>query len=104
MIKDDAPETTLTRADLRDAVYRACPELSREGAKKILDDILEEISEALIRGEHVKIRGVGNFKVRSKRERVGRNPKTGVEAKICPRRVISFKASQSWVDLLSGKA
>jgi len=54
---------------------------------------LEEISNALVRGESVKLRSFGLFSVRAKRERVGRNPRTGVEAPIKPRRVLTFKPS-----------
>ena len=64
----------------------------------------EEISEALLRGESVKLRSFGTFNVRSKRERIGRNPKTGVEAKITPRRVLTFKASPVLVAHVNGDA
>lgn len=95
MTDDDDDTPCVTRADLREAAYRACPDVSREDVRKLLDDTLEEISDALTRDETVKLSSFGVFKVRCKRERIGRNPKTGVEAKIAPRRVVSFKASRA---------
>lgn len=84
---------TATRADLLDAVYASCPTLSRAQAKEIFEIALEEISDALVRGEPVKLRSFGLFSVRSKRERIGRNPRTGIEVPIKPRRVLTFKPS-----------
>ena len=94
---------TLTRAGLREAVYACCPTLSRAEARKILDAAFDEISEALVRGEAVKLRSFGTFSVRSKRERIGRNPKTGVEAPISPRKVLTFKASPVLVAHVNGE-
>jgi integration host factor subunit alpha len=96
MVRKTAPGTTLTRAALREAVYSCCPTLSRAEARKILDSTFEEIS--------VKLRSFGTFNVRSKRERIGRNPKTGVEATITPRRVLTFKASPVLVAHVNGDA
>lgn len=93
MMNKSVSGRTLTRAALREAVYVCCPALSRADARKILDATFEEICEALARGESVKLRSFGTFNIRSKRERVGRNPKTGVEAPISPRKVLTFKAS-----------
>lgn len=104
MIKRSAPGQTLTRASLREAVYESCPTLSRAEARKILDTAFDEIAEALTRGESVKLRSFGTFNVRSKRERVGRNPKTGVEATITSRRVLTFKASPVLVAHVNGDA
>jgi integration host factor subunit alpha len=84
---------TATRADLLNAVYASCPMLSRAEAKQIFEMALEEISNALEHGEPVKLRSFGLFSVRAKRERIGRNPRTGVEAPIKPRRVLTFKPS-----------
>lgn len=75
------------------AVYTSCPALSRAQAKQIFEMALEEITDALVRGEPVKLRSFGLFTVRAKRERVGRNPRTGVEVPITPRRVLTFKPS-----------
>lgn len=84
---------TATRADLLNAVYAACPGLSRAQARDIFEMALEEISGTLARGEPVKLRSFGLFSVRAKRERIGRNPRTGVEVPITPRRVLTFKPS-----------
>jgi integration host factor subunit alpha len=104
MVKKMETGSTLTRAALREAVYGCCPTLSRAEARKILDATFEEIGEALLRGESVKLRSFGTFNVRSKRERIGRNPKTGVEATITPRRVLTFKASPVLVAHVNGDA
>ncbi|HMK88719.1 MAG TPA: integration host factor subunit alpha [Methylocystis sp.] len=105
MTRDDATRGgVLTRAALREAVYACCPSLSRAEARKILDTTFEEISQALMRGEQVKLRSFGTFNVREKRGRIGRNPKTGVEAPICPRKVLTFKASPVLIAHLNGEA
>ena len=83
---------TVTRSDLADAVFRRIG-LSRLESAQLLEMVIDEISEAVLRGENVKLSGFGAFQQRSKRERVGRNPKTGVEATITPRKVLVFKAS-----------
>jgi integration host factor subunit alpha len=84
---------TLTRADLADALHKEVG-LSRADSAKIVEQILKEMCEALSNGENVKISGFGTFVLRDKGERVGRNPKTGVEVPIAPRRVLTFRASQ----------
>jgi integration host factor subunit alpha len=104
MVRKNEQGNTLTRAALREAVYGCCPTLSRAEARRILDSTFDEISEALLRGECVKLRSFGTFNVRSKRERIGRNPKTGVEATITPRRVLTFKASPVLVAHVNGDA
>jgi integration host factor subunit alpha len=88
-----ANRKTATRADLLDAVYASCPTLSRAQAKQIFEMTLEEITDTLVRGETVKLRSFGLFLVRAKRERIGRNPRTGVEVPITPRRVLTFRPS-----------
>jgi len=93
---------TATRADLLEAVYSASPVLSRAQAREIFEIALEEISAALVRGESVKLRSFGLFNVRSKRERIGRNPRTGVEVPITPRRVLTFKPSPVLTAHLNG--
>lgn len=95
---------TTTRADLLDAVFQACPTLSRLQARTIFEMTLEEIADSLDRNEAVKLRGFGAFNVRSKRERIGRNPKTGVEAAIKPRRVVTFKPSPVLVAQVNGQS
>lgn len=88
---------TLTRADLADALQRDVG-LSRADSSKLVEEILEHMCEALSRGENVKISGFGTFVLRDKGQRVGRNPKTGVEVPIAPRRVLTFRASQMMRD------
>ena len=83
---------TLTRADLTDAVYRRVG-LSRSESAALVESVLDEVCDALVRGETVKLSSFGSFIVRSKGERIGRNPKTGVEVPIEPRRVMIFKPS-----------
>ena len=95
---------TLTRVALREAVYACCLSLSRAEASKILDAFLDEICAMLARGEPVKLHSFGSFNVRSKHERIGRNPGTGVEAPITPRRVVTFKPSPVLVARVNGKA
>lgn len=93
---------TATRADLLDAIYESCRTLSRAQARDIFEMALGEISEALVRGETVKLRSFGLFAVRSKRERIGRNPRTGVEVPIKPRRVLTFKPSPVLIASVNG--
>jgi len=100
--KQAATGKTTTRADLLDAVYTACPLLSRAQARQIFEETLEEIVTALLRGEPVKLRSFGAFNVRAKRERIGRNPRNGVEAVINARRVLTFKASPTLVARING--
>ena len=83
---------TVTRADLAEAVYRRVG-LSRSESAELVQAFLDEIADAATRGETVKLSSFGSFVVRSKNERVGRNPKTGVEVPILPRRVMVFKPS-----------
>ena len=83
---------TVTRAHLSEAVYQEVG-LSRNESADLVEAILNEISEALARGEPVKISSFGSFSVRQKGQRIGRNPKTGEEVPILPRRVLIFRAS-----------
>lgn len=85
--------STLTRADLADAINRKMG-LSRAESLTLVESILDKMSDALADGENVKISGFGTFLLRDKTERIGRNPKTGVEVPITPRRVMTFRASQ----------
>ncbi len=101
-IKPSKVGKTTTRADLLEAVYSSSPILSRAQAREIFEIALEEISDALVRGENVKLRSFGLFSIRSKRERIGRNPRTGVEVPITPRRVLTFKPSPVLTACLNG--
>lgn len=83
---------TVTRADLSEAVYQEVG-LSRNESSDLVESVLDEIAGALVRGEMVKISSFGSFAVRQKGQRVGRNPKTGEEVPILPRRVLVFRPS-----------
>ena len=85
-------EKTITRSDLANAVHKQIG-LSHNECSHLVSSLLEEVTECLISGEAVKLSSFGTFSVQSKRQRVGRNPKTGVEAVITPRRVLSFRPS-----------
>lgn len=85
-------EKTLTRMELSEAVFRTVG-LSRNESADLVESVLESISDALVRGETVKISSFGTFSVRSKTARIGRNPKTGEEVPIEPRRVLTFRPS-----------
>jgi integration host factor subunit alpha len=93
--------STLTRADLADAVNRKLG-FSRSDSLNMVESILDLMCDALANGENVKISGFGTFLLRDKSERIGRNPKTGVEVPITPRRVLTFRASQMLKDQIAG--
>ena len=84
---------TLTRMDLSEAVFREVG-LSRNESAQLVESVLGHVSDALVKGETVKISSFGTFSVRDKAARVGRNPKTGQEVPISPRRVLTFRPSQ----------
>jgi integration host factor subunit alpha len=86
-------EKTITRAQLSEAIYEEVG-LSRNESAALLETVLEEMSLALTKGDTVKISSFGSFSVRSKGQRIGRNPKTGTEVPILPRRVLVFRPSQ----------
>ena len=91
---------TLTRADLADVVHRKLG-LSRAESAGVVERVLFHMCHALSEGTNVKISGFGTFILRDKGERVGRNPKTGVEVPIAPRRVMTFRASQIMRDRIA---
>ncbi len=93
--------STLTRADLADAINRKLG-FSRAESLELVESLLRHMCDALADGENVKISGFGTFLLRDKAERVGRNPKTGVEVPITPRRVMTFRASQMLKDQIAG--
>ena len=90
-------QKTLTRLDLAEAIFEQVG-FSRNESAKLLESVLQHVSDALVRGEAVKISSFGTFNVRKKNARLGRNPKTGEEAQIPPLRVISFRPSQNMKD------
>src|SRR5262249_58624768 len=93
-------DATVTRAQLGEAVYQEVG-LSRNESADLVETVLREISDALARGEMVKISSFGSFAVRQKGQRVGRNPKTGQEVPISPRRVLVFRASHALKDQIN---
>lgn len=93
-------ETTVTRAQLAEAVYQEVG-LSRNDSSQLVDVILEEVSQSLIKGDVVKLSSFGSFQVRNKAQRMGRNPKTGEEVPILPRRVLVFRASHVLKDKIN---
>jgi integration host factor subunit alpha len=84
---------TITRAQLGEAVYQEVG-LSRNESADLLETVLNQLSEALAKGESVKISSFGTFSVRQKGQRIGRNPKTGEKVPILPRKVLVFRPSQ----------
>ena len=105
MTKSSEPSDvrTVTRADLAEAVYPQLG-LSRSESAELVETVLREISAAIARGETVKLSSFGSFVVRSKGERIGRNPKTGIEVPITPRRVMVFKPSNVLKGRINGGA
>lgn len=91
---------TITRADLSEAVYQEVG-LSRNESAELVETVLDEIAQNLVGGENVKISSFGSFMVRDKGGRIGRNPKTGEEVPIEPRRVLVFRPSQVLKDRVS---
>lgn len=93
---------TLTRADLSDAVHNEIG-LSRADSAQLVEHVLDEICGALVKGQNVKISSFGTFMLRDKGRRIGRNPKTGKEVPIEPRRVLTFRPSQLMRDRINAK-
>lgn len=98
-----AVQRTVTRVDLAEAVYR-CVGLSRKESAILVQSVLDELADALIGGESIKLSSFGRFLVRTKSERVGRNPKTGIEVPITRRRVMVFKPSNVLKARINGLA
>ena len=92
---------TLTRAEIAESIHSKLG-LSRTESLAMVESILQHMCGALADGENVKISGFGTFLLRDKGERIGRNPKTGVEVPITPRRVMTFRASQMLKDRIAG--
>lgn len=95
-------DKNITRAELAEAVYREVG-LSLNESAKLVDMVLEEVSKALEQGDTVKLSSFGSFSVRSKKMRMGRNPKTGVDVPISPRRILSFHPSHILKDQVNQK-
>ncbi|MFT3726838.1 MAG: integration host factor subunit alpha [Terricaulis sp.] len=90
---------TVTRADLVEALARRT-NMQRADANRLLSRMLDMMQDALVEGDTVKLSRFGNFNVRTKRQRIGRNPKTGEEVPITPRRVVTFRPSQMLRDFV----
>ncbi len=90
-------DKTLTRMDLSESVFREVG-LSRNESAQLVESVLSHISDSLAEGETVKISSFGTFSVRDKAARIGRNPKTGEEVPILPRRVLTFRPSHLMKD------
>ena len=90
---------TVTRADLVEALASRT-NMQRADANRLLTRMLDMVQDALIEGDTVKLSRFGNFNVRTKRQRIGRNPKTGEEVPITPRRVVTFRPSQMLRDFV----
>ena len=93
---------TLTRADLTEVLHREVG-LSRTESADMVNSILDLVSDSLVAGNTVKLSSFGTFMVRAKRQRMGRNPKTGVEVPITPRRVLVFRPSQIMKNIVNGQ-
>lgn len=94
-------EKTTTRADIADALYGEIG-LSRSESADLLESVISEITKSLVKGETVKISSFGSFSIRNKKQRIGRNPKTGEDAPISPRRVLTFRPSNILKDRVNG--
>ncbi len=92
--------STITRADLTEAVYQEVG-LSRNESAELVETVLKEIADALAKGEMVKLSSFGSFSVRQKGRRIGRNPKTGDEVPILPRKVLVFRPSHVLKDRIN---
>jgi len=93
----------MTKADIIEAVYEKVGGFSKKEAAEIVESVFNQIKETLERGEKIKISGFGNFIVREKKARIGRNPQTGEEITISARRVLTFKPSQVLKNILNGQ-
>lgn len=92
----------MTKADIIEAVYEKVGGFSKKEAAEIVESVFKQIKDTLKDGEKIKISGFGNFIVREKKARIGRNPQTGEEITISARRVLTFKPSQVLKDALNG--
>ncbi len=102
MTSEKTERSTMTKADIVEKVYQKIG-FSKKEASELVELVFSSLKEVLQNGDKVKISGFGNFLVREKHERVGRNPQTGAQMKISARRVISFRPSQVLKALLDGE-
>lgn len=99
--QENADRHTVTRRDLARSLFVACDRLAHRQAATLVDQVLEEISETLIKGESVTLCNFGKFVIVEKKERKGRNPRTGDFALVKPRKVVSFRASKYLKSMVS---
>ncbi len=102
MVGQNIGKSTMTKADIVERVYEKIGFSKRE-ASELVEMVFKEMKTILQRGEKIKISGFGNFVVRGKHERVGRNPQTGEQIKISARRVLTFRPSQVLKAMLNGE-
>jgi integration host factor subunit alpha len=95
------PPKGITRSDRVVGVSKVVPLAPKAMVRNVLETVLEEITQTLVQGKAVKLRGFGSFVVRAKTERLGRNPRTGEPATIVPRRVLSFKPSPGLLAMMN---
>jgi integration host factor subunit alpha len=88
-------DKAITKRDICNSIHASCRRLSRKTVQELFEADVEEIKSELVKGESVKLRNFGVFSVRSKKERMGRNPKTGEQAIITKRRVVTFRPSDA---------
>lgn len=103
MAAQNLGNSTVTKADLVEKVYQKIGFSKRE-ASELVDMVFTSLKKVLTEGDNVKISGFGNFIVRQKKERVGRNPQTGQQIKISARRVLTFRPSQVLKAILNGES
>ncbi len=102
MSDDKQDRATMTKADIVEQVYEKIG-FSKKEASELVELVFDELKNSLIRGDKVKISGFGNFVVREKKPRVGRNPQTGEQMTISARRVLTFRTSQVLKSMLKGE-
>lgn len=102
MIKDNTDKSTMTKADIVEKVYEKIG-FSKKEASELVEMVFKELKEVLYKGDKVKISGFGNFIVREKKSRIGRNPQTGDQITITARRVLTFRPSQVLKAMLNGE-
>ena len=100
--EDNADRATMTKADIVEKVYQKIG-FSKKEASELVELVFDSLKNVLVKGDKVKISGFGNFVVRKKKERVGRNPQTGEQIKISARHVLTFRPSQVLKAVLNGE-
>jgi integration host factor subunit alpha len=98
----NSSRSTMTKADIIEKVYQKIG-FSKKEASELVEMVFDQLKDVLQKGDKVKISGFGNFLVRGKKERIGRNPQTGDQIKISARRVLTFRPSQVLKALLNGE-